>query len=157
MNDPEIITEDVERYLREIRIPLRLACLTPSGWPMVLSLWYLYRDKQLYCATQQSAKVVQYLRHRPECAFEISADQPPYCGVRGQALVTLDQTRGPEILQRLIVRYLGQSDLPLAQKLLARSENEVALVIKPSNIFTWNFSDRMKDSVESGPVRPCPE
>jgi hypothetical protein len=27
---------DVEAYLAEAMIPLRLACITPMGWPLVL-------------------------------------------------------------------------------------------------------------------------
>jgi hypothetical protein len=33
------ITNDVEAFLTDVVIPLRLACITPMGWPLVLSLW----------------------------------------------------------------------------------------------------------------------
>ena len=39
-------------------IPLRLACLSTSGWPIVISLWYTYMDSKIYCATQKNAKIV---------------------------------------------------------------------------------------------------
>ncbi len=156
MSEETLFTPDVETYLREVRIPLRLACVTPSGWPVVLSLWYLYREGWLYCATQKQAKVVTYLRQQPQCAFEVAADQPPYCGLRGQGLVTLEESLGVDILQQLISRYLGRSDLPLAQKLLARSQNEIALVIQPVSLFKWNFSERMIDSLPGSSPKPCP-
>ena len=85
-----------------------------------------------------------------------AADLPPYCGVRGQGSVSLDGSRGAEILERLLNRYLGGLDNPLAQKLLARRQSEVAIVIEPANLFSWNFTGRMKDSV--GVVdKPCPD
>jgi nitroimidazol reductase NimA-like FMN-containing flavoprotein (pyridoxamine 5'-phosphate oxidase superfamily) len=151
-----MITPDVEEYLAAVRIPLRLACTTPGGWPVVVSLWYEYRHGRLYCASQEQAKVVSYLRHDPRCAFEVAADQPPYCGVRGQGNVILDESQGPNTLERLLRRYLGGLDTPLAQKLLARRQNEVAIIIEPANLFSWNFTTRMKDSVTIID-KPCPD
>jgi nitroimidazol reductase NimA-like FMN-containing flavoprotein (pyridoxamine 5'-phosphate oxidase superfamily) len=152
-----MVTEQVQSYLQEIVIPLRLSCTTPSGWPMVLSLWYLYQDGHLYCATQETARVVAYIRHDPRCAFEVAADQPPYCGVRGQAKARLDDALGAVVLEQLLTRYLGGTSNPLAQRLLARSETEVAILIEPVNLFTWNFSERMKESVKVLVEKPCPE
>ena len=151
-----MFTSETEHYLSEIRIPLRLSCMTASGWPSVLSLWYLYREGNLYCATQETAKVVSYLRHDPRCAFEIAADQPPYCGVRGQGMAVLDVRLGSEILQQLLTRYLGSTDSPLAQRLLAQSQDEVAIIIQPIKVFTWNYTSRMKDTVPIVDSKLCP-
>jgi hypothetical protein len=152
-----VITKDIAAYLEETQIPLRLSCMTSSGWPMVLSLWYLYRDQALFCATQQRAKVVGYLENDARCAFEVASDQPPYCGVRGQGWASLDKVLGPEVLQQLLERYLGGTDNPLARRLLAQSHSETAIIIKPVRIFTWNFTDRMKDSIPIETVKPCPD
>jgi nitroimidazol reductase NimA-like FMN-containing flavoprotein (pyridoxamine 5'-phosphate oxidase superfamily) len=152
-----MVTEQVQSFLQEIIIPLRLSCTTPSGWPMVLSLWYLYRDGLIYCATQESARVVEYLRHDPRCAFEVAADQPPYCGVRGQGKARLDDALGTVVLEQLLTRYLGGTSSPLAQRLLTRSKTEVAILVEPVNLFTWNFSERMKESVRIPVQKPCPE
>ncbi len=146
----------VSGYLREAQIPVRLACHTESGWPMVLSLWYLYEDGKLYCATQQSARVVAYLEHDTRCAFEVASERPPYCGVRGQGRATFDHERGGEILERLLKRYLGGTDGDLARMLLAKQENEVAIVIEPMKVFTWDFSQRMQDIQATEVVGLCP-
>ncbi len=142
-----MFTEEIEKYLDEMTIPLRLSCVTDSGWPVVLSLWYLYEDGHFYCATQASAKVVGYLQQDSRCAFEVAGDQPPYRGVRGQATAVILPEKGLEILSRLLIRYLGGTDNPLAQKLLSRSTPEVALRITPVNLTTWDFERRMKDSM----------
>lgn len=136
--------DEIRGYLDAARIPLRLACATESGWPVVLSLWFLHRDGRLYCATQASAKVVAYLKNDPRCGFEIAADHPPYCGVRGQAKAALREDIGGEILEKLLLRYLGSLDHPLAIKLLAREETEVAIELEPLQAFTWDFSQRME-------------
>lgn len=134
-----------EEYLRTIRIPLRLSCTTQSGWPMIVSLWFFYQQGKIFCATQNSAKVVSYLQNEPRCAFEISADLPPYCGVRGQAIASIDEAIGGEILEQLLERYLGGTDNTLARTLLAKSDTEVALVLEPKHVYTWDFSSRMSN------------
>jgi nitroimidazol reductase NimA-like FMN-containing flavoprotein (pyridoxamine 5'-phosphate oxidase superfamily) len=143
-------------YLDAIRIPLRLSCVTTSGWPFVLSLWYLHDAGRLVCATLETARIVDYLRREPRCGFEVAADQPPYCGVRGRALAAIVPAAGPETLERLIDRYLGGRDNGLARWLLARSQHEVAIVLTPVQVFTWNYQQRMADALPGGPERICP-
>ena len=136
-------------YLETARIPLRLACITQSGWPMAVSLWFkYYHDGTILCATQKSARVVQYLQHESRCAFEIAADQPPYCGIRGQALARINEKMGAEILEQLLIRYLGGIENDLAKSLLAKQDTEVAIILEPVKLFTWDFSNRMNDISE---------
>jgi len=135
--------DDFQSYLERIKIPLRLSCRTESGWPMILSLWYMVQDGQILCATSPSARVIRYLENDPRCAFEISGDLPPYCGIRGQARATLDPARGVEVLEHLLKRYQGSLETPLAKKLLSQKENEIAIILQPVNLFEWDFSKRM--------------
>lgn len=151
--------DDLKRFAQNTRIPIRLACVTQSRWPITLSLWYLYENGLLYCATSGRARVVTYLQREPRCGFEIASDQMPYCGVRGQANARLVSDRGDEILERLLHRYLGGIDNPLSRKLLARDEVEVAIELTPIWLSSWNFTKRMKDSFleEELVERFCPE
>ena len=145
-----------QTYLESTRIPLRLASRTESGWPINLSMWFLYEDEALYCATSNSARIVRYLEKDPRCAFEVASDLPPYCGVRGQAEGGILPQRGAEILERLLQRYLGGSDNPLAVQLLEKSAEEVAIRLEPVTVHAWNFTDRMRASLPSYEAKPCP-
>ena len=138
---------EVKTYLEAANIPLRLACTTRSGWPVAVSLWFKHQNGRLFCATQKSARVVAYLKNDARCAFEIAADLPPYCGVRGQAIAHIDESIGLKILEQLLVRYLGGLDSELARSLIVKSENEVAIILKPVKIYTWDFSNRMQDII----------
>lgn len=140
---------EVVTYLQSVKIPIRLSCTTLSNWPVVVSLWFLLENDHIYCATSQNAKVIRYLRNNPRCAFEVAGDLPPYRGVRGQAYARLEPERGPEVLEMLLHRYLGGTDSPLATKLLARRHQEVAICIEPINLFSWDFTKRMQDSLDA--------
>lgn len=150
-------TPQTIQYLHETIIPVRLSCITETGWPVVLSLWYTYHDGAIYCATQQHAKVVGYLQHQDRCAYEIAADTPPYCGIRGQATAVIQPDLGALILDKLLLRYLGSYDTPLARKLRQRTATEVAIRIDPINTFTWNFSSRMQSAASDTPTKACPD
>ena len=148
--------EEYQPFLNEAIIPLRLSCRTQSGWPMILSLWYLYQDNAIYCATPHSAKVVGYLRHDPRCALEIAGDLPPYCGLRGQAKAFIEPENGLQVLEKLLYRYLGGTESGLAEFLLSKAENEVAIRLEPVNIFQWDFTSRMKDLPGAVQDKSCP-
>ncbi len=135
--------ERIEEYLREAVVPIRLASLDPDGFPVVVSLWFLYEDRCLWCATQAGARVVARLRGDGRCGFEVAADVPPYRGVRGRAVATIDPPRGAELLPRLIARYLGSGDSPLARWLVARAATEVAIRLDPLRVTSWDFTRRM--------------
>lgn len=144
-------------YLKETVIPIRLACRTGSGWPFILSLWYLYADGSLYCATQAGARIVDHLNNDPRCAFEIASDRPPYCGIRGQARAEILPDLGEEILVRLLERYLGSTTNTLAKKLLRNRDSEVAIRLQPVSLYTWDFTNRMQGSLSAFSKKPCPE
>ena len=138
--------EQSERFLREFRAPMRLACNGGSGHPVLASLWFVPLDGKLWCATQRTARVVSHLSRDPRCAFEVSVESPPYRGVRGQGVATLQEDRGEEVLRTLIDRYLEDPTSQLAAFLLARVDDEVAIAIEPRTLVSWDYRERMGDS-----------
>jgi nitroimidazol reductase NimA-like FMN-containing flavoprotein (pyridoxamine 5'-phosphate oxidase superfamily) len=136
--------ERVREHLERTAIPIRLGCTTTSGDPLVLSLWYAYRDGALWCATQPDAAVTRHLRRNPRCAFEIARDEPPYRGVRGRGTASIVPEQGGEVLRQLLERYQGGIDTPLARWLLSRADREIALRIQPERLATWDFTERMQ-------------
>jgi hypothetical protein len=136
-------------FLSETTVPLRLACLTPRERLWMLSLWFRWTDDDgepaLWCATSAGADVVSYLESSDEVAFEVSTNDPPYRGVRGNGTATLEPDPDKELLESLIVRYLGDTDSDLARGLLAGDREEVRIRIEPRTLYSWDFSDRMGD------------
>lgn len=149
-----MVSEDIiVECLTNSKIPIRLACMSISDWPIVVSLWYTYLNEKVYCATQNTAKVVKYLRKNPKCGFEIAGDSFPYRGVRGYGKASIVENKGEEILRMLIQKYLtGKettiSSLKLYKLLLSKEhlQNEVAIEIIPAAMFKWDYKKRMKNS-----------
>lgn len=136
---------EVERFLKESQLPVRLGCLASNGAPLVCSLWYLYDEGAIWCATQRDARIVRWLTAEPRCAFEVAGDTMPYRGVRGQGRAVISTAQGGITLGRLVDRYLHGRSSPFAQWLLGRQADEVALRIEPAWLTSWDFSRRMRD------------
>jgi hypothetical protein len=134
-------------FLSETTVPLRLACHTPGGRLWMLSLWFRWEgdESALWCATSASADVVSYLESNDDVAFEASTNDPPYRGVRGNGTASIRPDPDKALLERLIVRYLGDTDSGLARGLLSAEREEVKIRIDPEKVYSWDFSDRMKD------------
>lgn len=130
-------------FLGDSRVPVRLAVLAADGSPRLVSLWFEWDGEALWCASQRDSVVVRLLTSRPECAFEISTNAPPYRGVRGTALASLDDGAGGTRLERLLSRYLTDRNAPLREWLLSRSDDDVAIRLEPGDCFAWDFSGRM--------------
>ena len=126
---------------------MRLAANTPSGFPVVLSLWFLPEGNELLAAVHREARIAHRLRADPRCAFEIAPNEPPYRGVRGQALAELESDGAAALLARLLGRYLGSSDSSLGRFLLGRAAEELVVRLRPTRIASWDYSERMSDAL----------
>jgi hypothetical protein len=140
---------EAESYLTKATVPIRLSCRTPSGGLWMLSLWYLYRDGAFHCATGADADIVRYLDADPGVAFEVSDNEPPYKGVRGAGVASIDYDEDKTLLKELLERYLGGTDNRTASRLLDSDRNEVRIRIEPSKLYTWDFTTRMSDADRS--------
>ena len=139
--------EKVREFLAEARIPMRLAANTDSGFPVVLSLWFLPQGDELLAAVHRDARIKKRLEADPRCAFEVAPNQPPYCGVRGQAVASLEPEGARALLERLLARYLGSADSGLGRFLLGRADEELIVRLRPTRVDTWDYSRRMEDAV----------
>ena len=139
--------QEVRAFLSGARIPMRIAANTDSGFPVILSLWFLPEGDELLAAVHREARIAQRLRDDPRCAFEIAPNEPPYRGVRGQARATLEAEGAAGLLERLLDRYLGSRDSSLGRFLLGRAEEELVGRLRPSLLASWDYSKRMKDAL----------
>ena len=137
--------QQVDEFLANAVIPVRLACVGSDGFPRVVSLWFRYQAQVLHCVTHRKARLVSILRRDQKAGFEVAPNEPPYYGVRGQGVVTLRPLGDSDALEVLIERYLGGHESNLARWLLSRRDEEMLLTIDPLTIYSWDYRHRMKD------------
>jgi hypothetical protein len=135
--------DDVATFLDDVLIPMRIAVNSSSGCPIVLSVWFLRDGNSLIGATRPTSTLIRCLMKSPECGFEIGPDTPPYRGVRGKAIATLEPTRGGQVLDQLLIKYQGSLDSPLAVRLRKHAADEVCFRLDPTLLITWDYAKRM--------------
>lgn len=114
-----------------------------SAGPIVQSLWFVYSDNALWCATQATSVLAKRLKADSRIGFEVAADAPPYQGVRGTGRASLHPELAEKVLRQLIARYQGENETDLSSWLLSRLDKEVAVRIDALSLATWDFSGRM--------------
>lgn len=134
---PSLSPSAIADLLAEHRSPVRLATQSPSGYPLVTTLWFLYEDECFWCITQARTHTRRNLAANPRCAFEIALDGARYALLRGQGDATLDLADGARLTERMIARYLRDPDGPVAQRLRAQSPTEYAVRIRPRWVRGW--------------------
>ena len=132
----------IESFLEQTVIPIRMASAGRTS-PLVQSLWFIYDEGAIWCASQRESVLTRRLRVEPRCGFEIAGDLPPYRGVRGSGRAELLPERAATVLPRLIARYLGDGPSPLASWLLSRVDSEVAIRISDLRVTSYDFTSRM--------------
>jgi hypothetical protein len=136
----------VSDYLQDARVPIRLATVGADGFPRVVSLWFQFADGRFECVTHGGSQLAALLREEPRVGFEVAADAPPYHGVRGQGVATLQPLGDATTLEDLLQRYLGGSESPLADWLLSRKSGELLITIEPRRLYSWDYRRRMSAS-----------
>ena len=146
MNNP---IQQASFDLETTRKPLRLAFTDGDGFPRIVSLWFQYVDGAYFCATHESAWVIEQLRARPNVGFEISSNSAPYYGVRGTATAEIYPMADDPLLENLLKRYLGTTSSDFARRLLSRSDSELIIRIQPLKQTSWDYRTRMSGAIDS--------
>ena len=140
----KFVTQEIDKFIPDSKIPIRIAFMKSTNLPAVISLWYVCNEGKIFCASQKTAKIVSYLQKNPTCGFEIAADKPPYKGMRGQGTARILSETGAHVLELLMQKYLGEKESTLSKLLRNNSKTEVAIEITPQKIFHYDYSKRMK-------------
>ena len=137
--------DDAADFLTGTALPIRMACIGRDGFPRVISLWYRYEPGVLQCVSHRESALVKLLRKDARVGFEVSPNDPPYHGLRGQGEVGLKALGDSDVLEALITRYLGDEPSRVGQWLLSRKEEEMLLTLRPQRLFSWDYRERMSD------------
>ena len=92
----------VQEYLAETRIPMRLAANTDTGFPIVLSLWFLAEADELLAVVHRDARIAKRLKETP-CAGHSASCQDDL----GESIEASDE----KALRRAVVGRLAPDQL----------------------------------------------
>lgn len=96
-----------------------------------------------HCATATGADVVGWLREDDRVALEVSTDDPPDRGVRGNGVAKMSPDEDRALLRTLTERYLGGTDDEPGDRSLAGGREEVHLTVRPERLYSWDLAGRM--------------
>jgi nitroimidazol reductase NimA-like FMN-containing flavoprotein (pyridoxamine 5'-phosphate oxidase superfamily) len=135
----------LEDFLQDSRLPIRIATQREDGSLWIVALWYRYQNGSFECATGATSQLVRFLDRDSKVAFDISTNHPPYRGVRGNGTTTISSDKPKTTLRALIEQYLGDTQSDLAKWLLSDERDEVRIQIHPNQIYSWDYANRMQD------------
>jgi PPOX class probable F420-dependent enzyme len=134
--------EEVEAFLEEQRV---VVCATNGrgGWPHLMPLWYLVRDRELWAWTYAKSQKVKNLERDPRATLQIE-DGEQYQDLRGvmiEARTTLHRETDDvaEFGVELFRRY-GNADggSDFLDAIRTQAAKRVALQFVPERITSWD-------------------
>ncbi|WP_435099351.1 pyridoxamine 5'-phosphate oxidase family protein [Halarchaeum sp. P4] len=133
----------VADFLTDAAVPMRLTTHRPDETLWTVALWYAYEDGTFACATGADADVVRFLRRDERVSFDVSVNDPPYRGVRGNGTAAVSRDEDKRLLRSLLERYLGGTESDLARELLDADREEVRIEVTPEELYSWDYTERM--------------
>ena len=138
--------KEIKTFLTNNKLNLHLGTVDEKQYPNIHPTWYIYDDSKdaIFIETSKHSKKINNLKKNDKIYFCVDDGNPPYKGVRGKGsvrILTKPDTNLP-IAEKIMLKYLGSTDHPMAKVLLenVRNGNSVVLEITPKYYSTWDYS-----------------
>jgi uncharacterized pyridoxamine 5'-phosphate oxidase family protein len=138
--------QEVKDFLTNSKLNVHLGTVDEKQEPNIHPIWYYFDtlNNKLYVETSKSSKKISNLGENKTVYFCIDEPNPPYKGVRGKGEVTIhkDIDFNVSISEKIMLKYLGDLEHPMAKSLLTYVKNgdSVVLEITPSYYSTWDYT-----------------
>ena len=147
---PNKVTEEEVNGFLENKLNIQLATIDEEGYPSIQPLWFLY-DKEsgkIYISTQNTTRKIRNLyKNSDKIYFSIDDENFPYKGVKGRGIarISRDIDLNIPISEKIILKYLGTLDNPLAHMIMDNSRKGIQVVIEitPKFFSAWDFGKSM--------------
>jgi PPOX class probable F420-dependent enzyme len=109
---PKLSRADVEAFLDERHHLLRIATLGPDGFPSLVPVWFVRRERDLLFTPRAGSAFLAHIRRDPRVAVSIDEDLLPYrkVTVQGVARVVFDVGQDDEwrgLYREIAKRYIA--------------------------------------------------
>ena len=138
--------EALKDFLTNGKLIVHLGTIDEKGDANIHPAWYYYDSSmnKMYVETSKQAEKTYNLRRNENIYFCIDDPNPPYKEVRGKGRVRINEdiNFNIPIAEKIMIRYLGNLEHPMAQALLdaQRKGQSVVLEISPKYYSTWDYS-----------------
>jgi PPOX class probable F420-dependent enzyme len=133
---------EVADFLAEQRT-VTCASLGRDGWPHLMPLWYVVRERELWSWTYARSQKVRNLERDPRCTLQVEAGLE-YSELRGvmikaQCELVRDLDTVAQLGAEIAARYgTGSLGPELAAAMRRQAAKRVALRFRPREIATWD-------------------
>jgi general stress protein 26 len=104
--------------------------LDQKGEPNIHPTWYYFdnNNDKLYIESGKESKKTQNVRRNNILYYCIDDDNIPYKGVRGKGIVRVseDVDYNLQIVERIVVKYLGSTEHPVSHTIIDSIRNKEA-------------------------------
>ncbi len=135
--------EEVEDFLSQGKLILRLATVNREGDPEIQPIWYHYANGRLYLMTGPNSRKMQNISRKNRVYFSVDTEISPYKGVkgRGTARTVTDRSLAVSVAEKIGVKYLGSLENPMAKgyRESVRAGKEAVIEITPDFFSVWDY------------------
>jgi nitroimidazol reductase NimA-like FMN-containing flavoprotein (pyridoxamine 5'-phosphate oxidase superfamily) len=134
----------VKEFLKS-KMNLQIATIDNNGDPVIQPVWYFYDQNadKLYINTSRESQKVKNMGRKDMVYFSVDEDMSPYRCVKGKAKarVSDDPDMNISIVQKVVMKYLGDLDHPFSKQMFDQLERGDSLVIELTPIYysVWDF------------------
>jgi len=138
--------QEIKDFLTNSKLNVHLGTIDEKQEPNIHPAWYYYDvlTNKIYIETSKQAKKTYNLRKKEDVYFCIDEPNPPYKGARGKGTVKIheDVNFNIPIAEKIMVKYLGNLEHPMAKTLLdfQKKGQSVVIEISPKYYSTWDYS-----------------
>ena len=140
--------QEIKDFLTNSKLNVHLGTIDEKQEPNIHPAWYYFdsMNNKLFVETSKSSKKMSNIKKNKTVYFCIDEPNIPYKGVRGKGNVKIheDINFNVPIAERILIRYLGDLEHPVAKLLLSHIKNgdSAILEITPDYFSTWDNSKR---------------
>jgi general stress protein 26 len=139
---------EISHFLTNSKLNIHIGTLNRQEEPNIHPTWYYFdtTNNRFYIETSKRSRKTENLNAKNVIYYCVDDPTPPYKGVRGKGRVKIyeDITHNIPIAEKIMVRYLGSLEHPMAISLMnsVRRGDLVILEVSPSYYSTWDYSKK---------------
>jgi nitroimidazol reductase NimA-like FMN-containing flavoprotein (pyridoxamine 5'-phosphate oxidase superfamily) len=139
------LSEDEVKTFLTSKMNMQLATIDERGDPSIQPVWY-YHDPaadRIYVNTGRESHKARNISRKGTVYFSIDEDSFSYRCVKGKARAVVSEysEKNVQIAEKIMEKYLGSTDHPLAKQILetVRNGSSVLIGMTPAYYSTWDF------------------